>query len=77
MFTLYGELIDEGDAWLFTPARRLDPLAPNFGQAVRLPKEAVTTGHEYGFDSVRLSRKLAKEVGLIETPNTRAAMYVA
>lgn len=77
MLTLYGQLQDAGDAWLFTPARRLDRLAPNFGQAVRLPKDAVEVGEGFGLRSVRLSTRVAREAGLIEPPNTRAAMCIA
>ena len=79
MLTLYGKLKDDGDAWLFTPARRLDPCGPNFGQAVRLPKHDVILESGYGLDGVRLSVELAKEVGLLPEQNshhTIAALYV-
>lgn len=77
MLTLYGQLTDAGTAWLFTPARRLDALDPNYGQPVALPKDAVVVGDGYGLRSVRLSARLAAAAGLITKPNTRAAMYAA
>jgi hypothetical protein len=79
MLTLYGKLADDGDSWLFTPARRLDACAPDFGQSVRLNKSDVIVDSGYGLDGVRLSVELAKEVGLLPeqtSHHTMAAMYV-
>lgn len=77
MFTIYGELIDGGDVWHFTPARRLDRCAPDYGESVELAKEEVTVDRSGGFDCVRLTARIAREAGLLPMPvvNTRTSFF--
>ena len=78
--TLYGDLVDRGEEWLFTPARRLDPADPDFGSPVRLAKRDVIASVRVGagLDWVRVRLATARMAGLLperQPQRTRYAMY--
>jgi hypothetical protein len=72
---IYGELADLGGVWRFTPAGRLDPFAPDYRDAVIVPKELATAGHEVGFDFLELPAAVAAGLGIVPGGRAVSAFY--
>jgi hypothetical protein len=73
---IYGELAYLGGAWRFTPASRLDPFAPDYRDAVIVPKELATAaGYEMGFDFLELPAAVAAGLGIVPGGRAVSAFY--